>query len=116
MAYPSLIWMMMNYALMSIMPNQKMVVINTTPLLALTAGLGHLDLLRALYANVYIPCEVCQEVRAGGRYGFAVDVFEQASWLQQRSALQLQYYPISSILLIPARHQSSRRRSIQTYL
>ena len=60
-----------------------MVVINTAPLLALTAGLGHLDLLRVLYTNVYVPCEVCQEVRAGGRYGFAVDVFEQADWLNK---------------------------------
>ena len=65
------------------MPNQKTVVINTTPLLALTAGLGHLDLLQFLYANVCVPWEVCQEVRAGGRYGFAVDVFEQANWLNK---------------------------------
>lgn len=65
------------------MPDQKNIVINTTPLLALTAGLGHLDVLQTLYANVYVPWEVCQEVRAGGRYGFAVDVFEQADWLNK---------------------------------
>jgi len=68
----------MSYAPILNMPNQKMVVINTTPLLALTAGLGHLDLLQVLYAHVCVPWEVCQEVRAGGRYGFAVDAFEQA--------------------------------------
>ena len=54
------------------MPNQKTVVINTTPLLALTAGLGHLDVLQFLYANVYVPWEVCQEVRAGGQYGLSL--------------------------------------------
>lgn len=73
----------MNCALISIMPDQKAIVVNTTLLLALTAGLGNLDLLQVLYANVYVPWEVCQEVRAGGRYGFAVKVFEQANWLNK---------------------------------
>mgnify|MGYP002865679205 CR=1 FL=1 len=67
------------------MPDQKIIVVNTTPLLALTAGLGHLDLLQAIYTRVHVPCEVVQEVRAGGRYGFAVDVFEKADWLHKIS-------------------------------
>ena len=64
------------------MPDQtKVVVINTTPLIALTAATGNLDVLRWLYSRVVVPYEVAKEIRAGGRDAFGVEVFEQASWL-----------------------------------
>jgi len=65
------------------MPEQgKVVVTNTTPLLALTAATGGLDVLRAIYARVVVPYEVAQEIRAGGQEAFGLNVFEQASWLE----------------------------------
>ena len=64
------------------MPDQtKVVVINTTPLIALTAATGNLDVLRCLYSRVIVPYEVAKEIRAGGRDAFGIEVFEQASWL-----------------------------------
>jgi predicted nucleic acid-binding protein len=65
------------------MPEQaKLVVTNTTPLIALTAATGNLDVLRALYNRVIVPYEVAQEIRAGGKEAFGLDVFEQATWLE----------------------------------
>lgn len=59
----------------------KVVVSNTTPLIALTAALGSLDVLQFLYARVVVPFEVAQEVRAGGAFSAGVDTFESATWL-----------------------------------
>lgn len=52
---------------MSSMPERSAVLVsNTTPLIALTAALGSLDILKFMYARVVVPFEVAQEVRAGG--------------------------------------------------
>ena len=64
----------------------KVVVTNTTPLIALTAATGHLEVLRALYSRVVVPYEVAEEIKAGGRESFGLDVFEQASWLEMSPA------------------------------
>ena len=65
------------------MPDQvRIIVTNTTPLIALTAATGNLEVLRSLYARVIVPYEVAEEIRAGGKDAFGVDVFEQASWLE----------------------------------
>ena len=65
------------------MPEQaKVIVTNTTPLIALTAATGSLDVLRSLYARVVVPYEVAEEIRVGGKNAFGLDVFEQASWLE----------------------------------
>lgn len=65
------------------MPNQaKAVVTNTTPLIALAAATGNLEILRAVYARVVVPYEVAQEIKAGGKEAFGLDVFQQASWLE----------------------------------
>ncbi len=62
------------------MPNKELV-INTTPLLSILAGLGKLEVLPFLYSKVHVPFEVCQEVLAGGRNGFGVNIFIQDNWL-----------------------------------
>lgn len=60
----------------------NVVVTNTTPLIALTAATGNLEVLRFLYARVIVPYEVAAEIEAGGKEAFGLDVFEQASWLE----------------------------------
>ncbi|MFH0727011.1 MAG: DUF3368 domain-containing protein [Pseudomonadota bacterium] len=60
----------------------RVIIINTTPLLALTAATGNLDVLRALYTRVVVPYEVAEEIKAGGKDAFGLDVFERASWLE----------------------------------
>jgi len=47
------------------MPDPKELVINTTPILALIAAVGSLDMLPLLYHRVWVPWEVCQEIQAG---------------------------------------------------
>lgn len=55
------------------MPEQtKVVVTNTTPLIALTAATGSLEVLRVLYARVIVPYEVAEEIRAGGEEAFGL--------------------------------------------
>ena len=63
------------------MLERKTLVINTTPLLSLLAGLGDLDILPFLYQQVYVPYEVCQEILAGGADNFGVAAFCQNTWL-----------------------------------
>jgi predicted nucleic acid-binding protein len=60
----------------------KDVVTNTTPLIALTAATGSLDVLRAVYSRVVVPYEVAEEIRAGGKEAFGLTIFEHASWLE----------------------------------
>lgn len=62
--------------------SSKVVVINTTPIIALTAAVENLDVLRTLYSRVVVPYEVAAEIRAGGRDALGRDAFEQASWLE----------------------------------
>jgi predicted nucleic acid-binding protein len=59
----------------------RVVVTNTTPLIALTAATGSLEVLRAIYAKVVVPYEVAQEINAGGKESFGLDVFHQTAWL-----------------------------------
>ena len=54
-----------NYARTSKMPDTDELVINTGPLLALTAALGDLQVLK-LYMRVWIPYEVQPEILYGG--------------------------------------------------
>ena len=67
------------------MPDRiKTIVTNTTPLIALTAATGSLDVLRELYSRVVVPYEVAAEIKAGGPDAFGLDVFAQASWLESQ--------------------------------
>ncbi|MBW4679503.1 MAG: DUF3368 domain-containing protein [Microcoleus vaginatus WJT46-NPBG5] len=65
------------------MPETKIIVINTAPLISLVAAVGDLTLLQSLYDQVLVPFEVCQEILAGGSSSFAVAEFEAAFWLQK---------------------------------
>lgn len=75
-------------------------VTNTTPLIALSAALGSLDVLRFLYRRVVVPQEVAQEVRTGGRQAFGVNAFNQAPWLDIQPA---------PVRLLPFLHNSLDR-------
>jgi len=62
------------------MPVRSDLVINTGPVLALTAA-GHFGVLRELFARITVPYEVVQEIEAGGSTPFAREEFRAASWL-----------------------------------
>jgi predicted nucleic acid-binding protein len=81
------------------MPDRnKIIVTNTTPLIALAAATGNLDILRELYTRVVVPYEVAAEIKAGGKEAFGLDVFEQASWLEIRhSPVELPPYLQNSL-------------------
>jgi predicted nucleic acid-binding protein len=59
----------------------KELVINTTPLISLLAGLGNLEVLPFLYSKVHVPFAVCQEILVGGKSDFGVSAFVQNDWL-----------------------------------
>ncbi len=65
------------------MLNSKEIVINTSPLLALSAALGDLSLLQSLYQQVFVPFEVCQEIEKGGSSGFSITEFKAANFLHK---------------------------------
>jgi predicted nucleic acid-binding protein len=67
------------------MPKTDEIVINTSPLIALVAAWGNLTWLSALYDQVWVPFEVCQEILKGGISQFAVSEFEEASWLNKKT-------------------------------
>ena len=65
------------------MPECQSIVINTSPILALSAALGDLKVLQTLYKEVFVPFEVCQEIDAGGLCGFSVAEFKAAHFLHK---------------------------------
>jgi len=77
------------------MPENKQIVINTSPLLALIAALGDLSILANLYQDVFVPFEVSQEILRGGQSGFGVMEFQAASELRKLNQPQ----QISPLLL-----------------
>jgi len=77
---------------------ERILVTNTTPLIALTAATGGLHVLRFLYERVVVPLEVAQEIRVGGLQAFGVDVFNAAAqWLE---------VPAEPVALQPFLHNS----------
>lgn len=80
------------------MPKTDQLVINTSPLIALTAAWGSLEPLSSLYTEVFVPFEVCQEIKQGGIQNFAVFEFEQAVWLnKQANPLQISLLLLNSL-------------------
>ena len=64
-------------------PEARSIVINTGPIIALSAGLGSLDLLRC-YARVVVPSEVFAEVMAGGMTTPGAAELDRAGFLDIR--------------------------------
>lgn len=60
---------------------QQAIVTNTTPLIALTAATGGLDVLKLLYHRVVVPLEVQTELRAAGSNAVGVQAMHAATWL-----------------------------------
>lgn len=69
---------------MSPAPNNRSIVIDTTPLIALAAATGSLEILKALYGRIVVPFEVREEMLAAGRDATGVAEFKQATWLDCR--------------------------------
>jgi predicted nucleic acid-binding protein len=70
--------------------SDKVIVCNTSPLIALVAAMGSLEPLGQLYRSVLVPLEVSDEICAGGTDNFAVDAFKAAEFLvvpEQRSSI-----------------------------
>ncbi|WP_243448513.1 Uma2 family endonuclease [Candidatus Thiosymbion oneisti] len=63
------------------MHNEKEIVMNTGPIIALAAALNDLHLLDSLYGTVHVPYEVAVEIRAKGAATFAVEQFNAARGL-----------------------------------
>ncbi|BFM38195.1 DUF3368 domain-containing protein [Synechocystis sp. LKSZ1] len=80
------------------MPKPTQIVINTSPLLALIAGLGDLAILGELYETVFVTYEVGQEILTGGKLGFGIAEFEQAKSLQRLDKpLQIMPFLLNSL-------------------
>ena len=62
----------------------RLVVVNTTPIIALSLA-GELSLLHSLYDEVVVPSAVEAEVLAGGRDGIGSSELMEASWLRVAS-------------------------------
>jgi predicted nucleic acid-binding protein len=76
----------------------RIIVTNTTPLIALAVATGSLDILRALYARVIVPLEVSQEILAVGSQAPGVAAFRQAAWLEcRKDAIELPPYLRNSL-------------------
>lgn len=64
--------------------NARVIVINTTPLIALAAATGSLDILRALYQRVLVPSAVVDEILAAGDAAPGAQAFLRATWLEHK--------------------------------
>ena len=67
------------------MPEVKRIVTNTSPLIALVAALGDLKVLSALFDEVLVPFEVCEEITADNASRFGAVEFGEADWLKKQS-------------------------------
>ena len=67
------------------MPDNKEIVINTTPILSLIAATGSLCILEMLYSRVWVTWEVCQEIVKGGKSGYGLPEFIQADFLYKQN-------------------------------
>ncbi len=71
------------------MHKPKTIVINTGPIIALVAALGDLSILKRLYKDVLVPFEVCSEILQGGSSSFAINEFQDATWLLRQPSPQI---------------------------
>lgn len=71
----------MNWLVIWQMLEQKEIVTNTSPLLALVAAWGTLEPLRGMYKRVWVPLEVAEEILYGGNKQFGRAEFLSATFL-----------------------------------
>ncbi len=64
----------------------KEIVINTGPLLAISAAMGDLEVLKTLFNEVIVPFEVDQEIRAGGKNKLGYKEYKKATWLKKHTS------------------------------
>ncbi|MCF6297857.1 MAG: hypothetical protein L3J08_07735 [Flavobacteriaceae bacterium] len=62
----------------------KRIVINTSPLLALIAGLNSLDILHEMYDEVIVPNEVVNEITILNSSKFGADIFNNSIFLNKQ--------------------------------
>ena len=65
------------------MPENREIVINTGPLIALVATVGNLRILEYAYKRVLVPFEVATEILVENAGRFAAAEFAAASWLEK---------------------------------
>ena len=77
---------------------RQTIVTNTTPLIALTAATGSLDVLQFLYKRVVVPLEVQTEMRSAGAQAVGVVEMDKAAWLDcQKQELTITPYLANSL-------------------
>jgi len=59
----------------------KDIVVNTSPWIALSTC-GQIDLLKKLYADVYVPYHVKEEIMSGGKQGIGVHELKSCKWIK----------------------------------
>ncbi|MFN0316688.1 MAG: DUF3368 domain-containing protein [Burkholderiales bacterium] len=64
--------------------HERAIVVNTTPLIALSAA-GCIDALPLLYDRIVVPCEVADEIRAGGTHALGVQELSATEKLDVRA-------------------------------
>ena len=64
---------------------RQTIVTNTTPLIAISAAMGSLDVLNFLYSRVVVPLEVQTELRAAGLNALGVQELNAAGWLDYQT-------------------------------
>lgn len=77
--------------------SDRVVVTNTTPLIALAVATGSLDVLRALYARVLVPAAVAEELLAAGVAAPGVGAFLAATWLERKPDVIVSSYLSNSL-------------------
>lgn len=71
---------------------QRVIVTNTTPLIALAVATGSLEVLRLLYGQVVVPAVVAGEILAGGKDAPGVAAFLAATWLERADEVKVSPY------------------------
>lgn len=80
------------------MPEKSEIVINTSPLIALIAGLGNLEILRHVFTTVYVPCEVIEEICIKSNRKFGADVINNDNWLK-KTYVKMEISPVLKNML-----------------
>lgn len=70
----------------------RVLVTNTTPLIALAVATGSLDIFQTLYSRVLVPSAVAEEILAAGDSAPGVRAFLAASWLERVPAVLVSAY------------------------